>query len=391
MRLAYLYPEHLGRVQARVLQMAATLRAMAGLGARVHLLVGAFRGLDRRVADLGLGPGSGVTIEPVAMLQKGPGSSAPFSWHGVYHQAALARLRRLTKAGGLDGLMVRHLKLADFLLARRAAHGLPLLYEAHEIFAQTAAEEGLGGAKLARLAALERRVLAEADRVVAISRPLAQALEAEGLARGPLAVAPSGVDESFFAVGQDGRDGALVAYAGGLGRWKGVDLLLKAAMLTPSIRLEILGGDEGGADWRGLAALANDPALAGRVTMRPRAGQEAVRELLSRAGVAVWPGAAGQRIAAEFTSPLKLFEYLAAGCAVIAPDTPAARAVVTHGRQALLFKPDDPAALAAALERLAADQTLAGELGRAGRELARSYAWPARAAVVLAELEDIAR
>jgi glycosyltransferase involved in cell wall biosynthesis len=124
--------------------------------------------------------------------------------------------------------------------------------------------------------------------------------------------------------------------------------------------------------------------------MRPKADQEAVRELLGRASLAVWPGSGGQRIAAEFTSPLKLFEYLAAGCAVLAPDLPAARAVLTHGRDAWLFRADDPQALAQGLERLLRESELARGLARAGRELARGYTWEARAGALLAAMEAAA-
>jgi glycosyltransferase involved in cell wall biosynthesis len=158
---------------------------------------------------------------------------------------------------------------------------------------------------------------------------------------------------------------------------------MRAVALLPGARLEMLGGRPGSEDWLRLQALAGELGLDKRLRMRPQAGQAEVRELLGRAATAVWPGSARQRIAAEFTSPLKLFEYLAAGCAVAAPDLPAARAVVADGRQALLFGPDDPQALAGALRRLLEDRALAVELGRAGRELARAYTWDQRAAGLL--------
>lgn len=385
MRLAYLYPEHLGRPAARLLQTAATLRALLRQGAQVHLLAGRFAGLEARLSDLGLGPESGLVLEPLPMWQPGPGLHLPFSWHGPYHWAARAALSKL-KGQGVGWALIRHLKLADFLLK---GEGRPrVLFEAHELFSQTAAEEGAAGPAVARLAAMEARVFARAERLAAISAPLALALAGLPGVRGPVAVAPSGVDESFFGVDGAAREPGLVAYAGGLGPWKGVDLLLKAMALVPGARLETLGGRPGSEDWRRLEALARELGLGERLVMRPQAGQEAVAELLGRAAAAVWPGSARQRIAAEFTSPLKLFEYLAAGCAVAAPDLPAARAVVEGGRQALLFAPDDPQALAVVLRRLLEDRALARELGRAGRELARSYTWDERARGLLSLLAE---
>lgn len=378
MRLAYLYPEHLGRDHARVLQVAATVAALARK-LPVHFLVGRFAGLGRRLKDLGISPGGGLALEPIWMCQPGPGLPAPISWHGPYRSGAARRLRRLARRGPLAAL-VRHLKLADYLLSRPGMP--PLLYEAHELFAQTASEEGMAGERLARLEALESRVLAGAGRVLAISGPLARALEATGLPKVPPVVVPSGVAEEFFAAPDGPRQPDLVAYAGGLGPWKGVDLLLRAVAKAPAARLEVLGGEPGSGDWRRLAGLASELGLGRRLTMRPRAGQDAVRELLARATVAVWPGSGRQRIAAEFTSPLKLFEYLAAGCAVAAPRLPAALAVLSEGSDAAFFAPDDPDDLGRVLEGLLADPGRAAALARAGRDTARDYTWDARARTI---------
>ncbi len=380
MRLAYLYPEHLGRPDARVLQVAATCRALAQSGVELHLICGWFSGLKQRLAELGLVGVPGLQVHGVAMWQPGPGLRVPFSWGGLYQAAACKQLGRLV-GQGLDSVLVRHLKLAAYLLPRIKEMGTPLIFEAHEFFSQTATEEGAAGAKVAALEATERQVLLGVERVIAISRPLASALETFGVP-GPVAVAPSGVDESFFKVDGAERQNDLAAYAGGLGPWKGVDLLLEAMAKTPELWVEVLGGQEGNADWQRLNDVAARLDLGGRLTMRPRAGQDAVRELLSRAGIAVWPGTGRQRIAAEFTSPLKLFEYLAAGCAVIAPRVPAAESVLTHAENALLFEPDNAGSLAEALNQLAGDPDQAKALGRAGRELARAFTWQARAEII---------
>ncbi len=387
MRLAYLYPEHLGRPAARLLQSAATIRALLRQGARVHLLAGWFAGLDERLAQLGLGPESGLTLERLPMWQHGPGLPVPFSWHGPYHWAAGSRLATLARQG-LGWALVRHLKLADYLLDRRRGRGPRIAFEAHELFSQTAREEGRTARESEALRRMEERVFSRADLLAAISPPLAEVLGKMSGVRSQVAVLPSGVDDAFFAVTGQARRPELVAYAGGLGPWKGVDLLLRAVALAPRARLEVLGGDPGGEDWRRLESLAAGLGLGPRLTMRPRAGQDQVRELLGRAAVAVWPGSGAQRIAAEFTSPLKLFEYLAAGCAVVAPDLPSARAVVADGQQAALFTPDDPAALARIISVLLENPERAADLGRQGRELARAYTWDGRARALLALLRE---
>jgi glycosyltransferase involved in cell wall biosynthesis len=66
-----------------------------------------------------------------------------------------------------------------------------------------------------------------------------------------------------------------------------------------------------------------------------------------------------------YASPLKLFEYMALGRAIVAPDAPNIREIVTNGVDCLLFDPEQPDGLAQALQRLAGDAALRERLGRA--------------------------
>jgi glycosyltransferase involved in cell wall biosynthesis len=94
--------------------------------------------------------------------------------------------------------------------------------------------------------------------------------------------------------------------------------------------------------------------------------------------------------APEYFSPLKLFEYLAAGLAVVAGSIAGVREVV-GAEHAVLVPPGDPAALAAAVSELAADEAKRARLGAAGRELvAARHTWDRRARRIL-ELVEPAR
>ena len=72
--------------------------------------------------------------------------------------------------------------------------------------------------------------------------------------------------------------------------------------------------------------------------------------------------------------PNKAFQALACGTPLVTADTPAARELLTDGESALLVPAGDPEALAAAVQRLAADAGLARTIGAGGlaayRELA---------------------
>lgn len=91
----------------------------------------------------------------------------------------------------------------------------------------------------------------------------------------------------------------------------------------------------------------------------------------------------------SYTSPLKLFEYMAAGRAIVASDLPAWADVVAQEETALLLPPEDITAWAAAIKRLKDDPNLRRRLGERARErvLAR-YTWRVRAEQILAHIDS---
>jgi glycosyltransferase involved in cell wall biosynthesis len=86
---------------------------------------------------------------------------------------------------------------------------------------------------------------------------------------------------------------------------------------------------------------------------------------------------------AYFTSPLKLFEYMAAGVPILATDLPSIREVLRHGENAWLVPPSNPKALAEGIRHLLENPDLAERLAQQARKDVRQYTWKRRAAVIL--------
>lgn len=81
---------------------------------------------------------------------------------------------------------------------------------------------------------------------------------------------------------------------------------------------------------------------------------------------------------AFYWSPLKVFEYMAAGLPVVAPAIARLASIVRSDQEGLLYDPREPGGLAAALGRLADDGAMRHRLGRAARErVAASFSWKA--------------
>ena len=107
-------------------------------------------------------------------------------------------------------------------------------------------------------------------------------------------------------------------------------------------------------------------------------GPAQVPALLRRATILALPNPASA-ISTHFTSPLKLFEYMAAGRAIVASDLPAIREVLRHEVNALLVTPGDSTAFAQGIERLLADGELAARLARNALNDVDDYTWSRRA------------
>lgn len=225
---------------------------------------------------------------------------------------------------------------------------------------------------------LERETLAAADRVFAVSRPLAVYARWRGAA--DVEVMPNAVaidrfpERHSLAAGASGdvpgRPPRAI-FLGSLRPWHGIETIARAwEMLGPTAPELIVIGDGPGRER--LAAVG--------ATTIGSVDHLDVPGLLAQADIGLAPYAPD---APAYFSPLKLFEYLASGLAVVAGALPGVTDVVTP-EAAWLIPPGDAAALADGVRTLAADPILRSALGRAGRALVlEQHTWDIRAARVV--------
>lgn len=230
-----------------------------------------------------------------------------------------------------------------------------------------------------------RRGLRIAQVVIATSNALRQELVRLGFPKERTLVERNGVD----FVPPPLRDRAtldlpegirVVLYAGQLHEWKGIATLLATSRLLPEdIHLVLVGGTE--KDVQRWKERTSD-ARATFITQRPHAE---VARYIAAADVCVVPTSGRTREAQQFTSPIKLFEYLSAGCPVVASDLPSIREIVGDDL-ATFVAPDDPKALAEGICRALDVQDRQQRIAQ-GRELARQYSWDERAKRILMKIK----
>lgn len=242
-----------------------------------------------------------------------------------------------------------------------------------------------------------RRWLAEALRgaagAIAISGGVREDLLALGADPERILVAHDAFDPARFASLPSKRaarealalplDAKLVVYTGGLLAWKGVDLLVDAARELADVRFAIAGGMD--ADVARLRERARGLANVRVDGFQP---PERVALYLAAGDVGAVPNRSTPAISARYTSPLKVFEAMASGLPLVASDLPSLRELLRHGEDAWLVAPDDARALAAGLRTLLADEALRARLAARLRARAPEHTWDARAARIVAWIEE---
>ncbi|MBU0516732.1 MAG: glycosyltransferase family 4 protein [Proteobacteria bacterium] len=367
MRIAYPFGEHLDYDRARFFQTARTVSGLAQAGCRVDFIVGRTKGLEMRLEELGLEGDPNLKVIPVAMRQPGPGDVFRISANKVFFRATL----KVILKAQVDLVFSRHPKLSDYLIKKGL--GRRLVHEIHEIAWRMAKHTGSPEKHWRRLKDREVRVARAAAGLVCTSPGLADFVKHELAPGAEVLVAPNPMAPGFFVERQEAAGPPRVIYVGQFFPWKGLDLLIEAFGGVREARLIVLGGEAGTDDWQRIEDLIRKLNLEARVELHGFVPQSEVIDEVSRATVAVVPAPGQDEMSREFTSPLKLFEYLAAGAPVVAADVPSINQLLGHKAQALLVPPDDPLALARGINRLLEDQDLASRLGEAGRNWARAH------------------
>jgi glycosyltransferase involved in cell wall biosynthesis len=292
--------------------------------------------------------------------------------HETAHQLrASAQLQaevvtRIARERSVDAIYERY-SLAGTAGARTAkALGVPLVMEVNAPLREETARYRMPRHIEAVLEA-ERTAFAASAQIFAVSAAVARWLEREGVEPARIAVmhnAPP--DRTYPARGPlDPLAEVVVGFCGGLKPWHGIETLLRGFELAlqqgARMRLEVLGTGP-------MAELLERTSLPpDRLLALGQVPHAAALETLERWDVGVAPFT---DITGFWFSPLKLFEYMAAGICPVVTDVGELASIVRGGEAGVVVAPDDPAALAAALGDLDRDRARIRQLGEQAREAA---------------------
>lgn len=224
---------------------------------------------------------------------------------------------------------------------------------------------------------------------VVVAKVLAGEYRAMGIPEATYVFAPNGVDVAEFdSVPRDEsiwsrefriKTGTqVVLYVGHFYRWKGVYTLLDAAK-DINAAVVLIGGTK--EDYAKVGQYIKEHGISNAHLGSFMPHNEVIRFIKS-AHVLVLPNTAQEERSQKYTTPIKLFEYMASGVPIVASNIASFTPYLTHNQNALLCDPDSASALADAVNQIIKDYDRAEKFAQSARESAKRHTWDSRARMI---------
>lgn len=372
MRIAYVGSPELFLRGASPIHVMKMCQAMANLGVDVELILQSYDKKFDIFESYGVKPNFKITTTIPST-----NTSARHFIHGTY-----SAFYTWFKKSNYDLILTRNI---IYTYLSTVFLRIPTIYDAHHPLVNTAATYLFNSFKNSKYLV----------RFSTNSYGLGKIYTSLGLPEDKLVVAHNGVDLEKFKNGPSKLESRkllnlpthkkIVCYSGNSYSGRGLDLLLEVAIRLKDVLFMVVGGLESDIEnYRNIARKkkAENFILVGFVPHKH------VPFYLSSADVLAMPYTSrmtiqGGTAAAEFTSPIKLFEYMASCRPIVATALPTVKEILEDGRNALLIEPDSVDSLFYAIKKILEDTTLSERLALQAATDAKKYTWEERAKKIL--------
>jgi len=369
-------------------------------GVHVREVVKALRALGHEV-DVVSPPG----VDPFA--EQSVRTSAPSLssrlWHGIsrympqagfeimelgYNYIASVNVKKIINKKGIDLIYERHAFFAWACATLAKRYNIPIIIEVNEIsgLKRTRGQCFVGIARR-----IEQETFEKADAIIVVSGFLKKKIAEHGVAPEKIHVMANAVDASVFNPAQvppvkpeytallAGR--VVLGFVGSFVKWHNFEFLLNNVkeiideLPHTNVSLMLVGD---GPLKEELRKIVEQKRLANHVIFTGNVSHESIPAYINMMDICIIPQAN------EFRSPIKLYEYMAMGKPVIAPDVEPVRKAIAHGENGILFTAEDSLSFKQGITAVLNDKNKREELGHKARQsVLTKYSWRNNAEKIL--------
>lgn len=294
------------------------------------------------------------------------------------------RLTEVVQRERPDILLETHIafSLAGKLASEKT--GCPLVYDDVAPAWEEQQQYGVGASKLAE--EVHREVTGHASLLVAVSAAIRQLLIDDGIPASKIITVSNGIQQDAFHPDVDGHpvrakygidpQALVIVFVGSFQPYHRVDLLLRAFAKLQSatpLHLLLVGGDRGNLTIQGLA---DELGILDRTTFTGRIPYKEIANYAAAGDIAIMPATN------TYGNPMKIYEYMALGKAVVAPNQPTITEITNHDNGIYLFEPEQVQSMAEALQTLIDDPALRARLGQQAAQIGLEHTWLKRATIL---------
>lgn len=277
--------------------------------------------------------------------------------------------RRYAKKSGADFIYCRD----NILLTALLKSGKKVVFEAHVFPEKTESSQ--------------IELWKECHKIITITAGLKNLFAENGIDEKKVLIAPDGADLKYFSISETKEycrkkfglpeDKKIVLYTGHLYKWKGIDTLLESAKLLKEYLFVFVGGTEKDVEIFKVKTERMENILA--LGYHPH-GE--IPYFQKAADILVLPNTAKEKISSVYTSPLKLFEYMASCAPIVASNLPSIREILNEDT-AWFFEADNAKSLAGTIKEAIENEKESAEKAEKALEEVKKYTWNKRAENIL--------
>ncbi len=372
MKVYYIANARLPNEKAHGIQLAKMCEAFVAAGIDLELIVPA-RGVHHETLENFYGLKHKIKIIKLATLNLWPATRFGFNLGAVTFALAYFFYLLKEKLAGRTGIIYT-IDLDQFSFALIPLLGWPYFFETHAI---------------KRKNFLYKYFFKKANGIITINNWIKKDLLGKfGMPKDKILVFPNGIDVEMFSSKNSQKEARqklnldinvkIILYVGRFYDWKGLNILTQAAEFLPDQYLFYLVGGTS-SQFQDIIGAKSVP---GNIVCAGERGYQEIPLWIAAADVVLVLGTKANEYSYYQTSPMKIFEYMAARRPIVASRTPAVREVLSES-EAVFYDPDDARSLAITIRSVMDNQPKLAAVVEQAYQKVLQYAWLNRAQTIV--------